>query len=405
MTHFYQGVLLCFFIIRFHVNLVKKPNTANPRRQHKSMNFRHKICSRELEGMKFLFLHDGELREMVVTLNGYDIEFRGAPPGRKKLGDLSSKQRKPCTMTYTSDQNNLQEVRQSLDQFCTKLHPFFDSRLIDFYREGFRATTLSSVPNGYREYTLLTKLHLAILMILLDNHVRTPSCEKALERLSQISLCSEPLDPNFEKVRDQEFFNLVLSLRNTLIKSTEHLPQFLSFQKFLEFDLSQILQSYRYTQLVLIHPSVTNPSELSTYGPHTMGQIVAGMIDLMASPHVVDQELGSIRTMLAIGQRMVRISNILATFQRELTEGDMTNELTSLAIEQNGWTPPSLTDQMGLGHKSLYKRLKRTLKAEHTHLFVQLERYIPLIKTFDVSQYKEGLRSVHRLHERMRFVL
>ena len=83
-----------------------------------------------------------------------------------------------------------------------------------------------------------------------------------------------------------------------------------------------------------------------------------------------------------MGQRAGRISNVLSTFERELAEGDISNELTSLG---------------GFGGAKI-------LETEIEQIYKEM-RETKNIKSFSVEEYTKGIQSLHALHFQLKEVI
>jgi hypothetical protein len=137
--------------------------------------------------------------------------------------------------------------------------------------------------------------------------------------------------------------------------------------------------------ILLIIQNTITPNYLSLFSPYNMGMVAAGMIDLMASPIFNKNELGVFREFLIKGQRMGRIGNLISTYERELNEKDVTNEIM-LDPAAAGVYQGILNDELNEGLKDLAKRASRF---KHTFM----------------KTYVEGLRSLHQLHLNMEGIL
>lgn len=104
------------------------------------------------------------------------------------------------------------------------------------------------------------------------------------------------------------------------------LPRGLELRSALAFDIHQFYQSNRYAALISSEPRLASLNEFRILGPHNMGLVAAWTIDLMASGRVDRLQYGRCREVFLLGQRAGRILNVLVTYERELAEGDQTND-------------------------------------------------------------------------------
>ncbi|HWU41821.1 MAG TPA: hypothetical protein VN132_00245, partial [Bdellovibrio sp.] len=149
------------------------------------------------------------------------------------------------------------------------------------------------------------------------------------------------------------------------------------------FDLTQFYSANRYSSLVTANPHLGSQLENRSYAHHNMGMIIVSMMDLMASKNLRESELGSIREVFLMSQRMGRIFNVLSTHERETNDGDVTGELANCRTEHER------------------EGTERSLREEILNLKDKIASYENRITTFSVSAYLNGLVKVQRLHEKM----
>ena len=152
------------------------------------------------------------------------------------------------------------------------------------------------------------------------------------------------------------------------------------------FDLKQFFLANQYCELLTDQPYLSNGLENRLYLHHNMGIVMAGMIDLMSLPDLNISELGQARALFLLGQRAGRISNVVTTYKREQQENDLTNELFAF----NGSKDFTFNFQL--------------LEQEIRTLFQQMYTY-KNIKTFSAVQYRNGIKSLHRLHMNLKGVI
>jgi hypothetical protein len=81
---------------------------------------------------------------------------------------------------------------------------------------------------------------------------------------------------------DKNIFELARFLFSELTKTLKIFTHFEAFKFILQFDIEQFYACNRYSSLIGIYPELQNLTESRILGPHNMGIIAAGMIDLMA---------------------------------------------------------------------------------------------------------------------------
>src|SRR4029078_686428 len=91
------------------------------------------------------------------------------------------------------------------------------------------------------------------------------------------------------------------------------------------YDLEQLLNTVRYSELVNQNLCLLNLVEHDLYSPHGLIITAFATIDLMCMPDFRFEELGRLRQMLWHADWMARIGNLVTTWQREMSDGDLTS--------------------------------------------------------------------------------
>lgn len=246
-----------------------------------------------------------------------------------------------------------------------------------FLPTGYRATTLSSVANEFHDWVLLAKVHLGMIVTLYDDFADNPERRNSrlLQELYKLNVDQDRSAPVHLSEEEQAVFELGRYLFSELTLLLKDLPHFDLLVGALRFDIEQFYSCNKYSELMSSLPVICNLEESRVLGAHNMGIVAAGTIDLMASPHLHASEIGKVREVLHLGQRMGRISNLVFTFNREISEGDATNEI-------------SISDNPESYRKSLLNEF--TMKAAEIRSRV--------LKTFSTEKYADGLEELHGLH-------
>jgi len=272
---------------------------------------------------------------------------------------------------------------------------------LEFLPTGYHKTTLSSVNKEYLSKTVYAKVHLGMLITLYDDFADNPnySNPELLEVLYKIPFEKQNRDCGVFYKHEESAIILAGYLVSSLYDILKSLPNYDTFIKIFKFDLMQFFQANRYSQLLTEYPYLMNGYENKHIIHHNMGMIAAGMIDLMASGLVDIKEMGAIRGVLNYGQRIGRICNVLNTVDREIEEGDVTNELINMASYKD-----YKKNEFSLRNIDLTIP-KALLSNERDKLYSELEKTIPTISTFDVSKYIDGLHHLQTLHEKLKGVI
>lgn len=284
----------------------------------------------------------------------------------------------------------IQTTLSEIEQAMAKIAPHRNFALFEkFLVQGYAAVTLDSVPEALFDDMLRAKLCLGTLITLYDDFADRPEQVNAplLDLLYRLRFGKRPpLRSTTDSLRPD-----VLDFANSLFVQIEEVLRSLSnyelFLELLNFDLSQFYSANQYASLVTANPDLNNQLENRLYAHHNMGMVIVAMMDLMASEKVNLKELGPMREVFLIGQRMGRIFNVLTTSKRESLDGDITGELATCKDE-----------------KDLRNR-ERKLRIEILSLRKQLAALDISITTFSVKSYLQGLMDVQNLHQKMEGVI
>ncbi len=283
----------------------------------------------------------------------------------------------------------LQHTLRDIHENMRELAPYRPAVLFnEFLVEGYSAVTLSSVSDTRALELLRAKLCLGTLITLYDDYADRPTqCDPdLLEMLYRLDF------EGGDSLSDLAPMNRrVLLFAKSLLAATADilrgLPHYAHFKEVLRFDLRQFYLANQYSSLLLANSDLGSTIENRLYVHHNMGMVLVAMMDLMATERIQFSELGLMREVFLMGQRMGRIFNVLTTRKREVADGDITGELATCSTEEEILWAES--------------RLRRELKC----LRRQILTYDRKIKTFSVAGYLEGLMKVQRLHERMEGII
>ncbi|MGZ3693091.1 MAG: hypothetical protein ACXWQO_02570 [Bdellovibrionota bacterium] len=251
-----------------------------------------------------------------------------------------------------------------------------------FLPTGYEQTTLSSVEPNLLQSVILAKVHLGMIITLFDDLADHPAHRNPdlLEELYGLNLERE-IQPSYRfpnPSKERRTMELARYLFAQLRESLQSFPNYERLAPALRFDIEQFYAANRHSELLAQFPSAGNLTESANLGPHNMGIVAAGTIDLMASQGLVLSELGRCREVFLLGQRLGRISNLLFTLKREIAEGDTTNEILI--------AKPALSE-------SEYRGL---LLSEFENKATKIRSFS--LETFHTGKYADGLERLHDLH-------
>lgn len=263
-----------------------------------------------------------------------------------------------------------------------------DRRLFtNFLVNGYKMTTLSSVPSKNSEDVVFAKVCLGMIITLYDDLADNPQYynPKLLRSLYLLNVGDMTSQRPILTEGDLATYNLARYLFLNLETSIRSFANYSSLVEILAFDIQHVFLANRYSELITANPSIRNMTESKILGPYNMGMVAAGMIDLMNSPFFDESEMGQIRECLIRGQRLGRIGNLVSTYRREIKEGDITNEIL---IDPNG-----------------ADNYKNILMKEFYEGLLEIKSFEGDVLSIDLKAYIEGLSKLYHLHVELEGVI
>lgn len=271
-----------------------------------------------------------------------------------------------------------------------------DALFTEFLPRGYTLMTLDTVPAAHAETLLMAKVRVGMLITLYDDLAdnprwHDPAALQALYRLpfAPAPPCAIPL------------VQLAATLWQEVMEALRPLPQHALLEAVFAFDLQQVYQAMRYSELLAHLPGLANQAENRTYLAHNMGLVLVGTMDLMALPRLDLSELGRIRRVFSGAQEVARLSNVLCTWPREVAEGDGTSELVALAREEGALGLDALGRLPTDAARALLAPQLAQLESAQERLMRDLEARAGAVQSFDARRYVAALAALHTLHRRL----
>lgn len=282
-----------------------------------------------------------------------------------------------------------------------------DELFTKFLPEGYAHTTLSSVDSIYYEQVMMSKIHLGMLITLLDDFADHPLYfnELLLNEMYKLPYHMQLIQTDHLS----SYENTIIQLANTLLKiilaNLSDLPNFKNLHALFKFDLLRIYQANHYSSLLTQYKQLFNSEELVSLRAFNMGIVIAGMIDIMGSVSFSMLELGSIRQILHLGQRYGSICNHIYTFEREFIEGDFTNEVLVKGLERHFISPLDLNNYSIHQIMTKLSPIFLELKIEQQTILDRILQFNSSLNTFSCQQYVEGLLALNILHASLQEII
>jgi len=202
---------------------------------------------------------------------------------------------------------------------------------------------LSSVPDRHHGAVREQKLLLTIYYTLLDDLADVHGDRTTFIAARLLPFGVTPSSDEWTGV-DDDYLSLAERAWTATRERLESAPRADEFWSLFTFDLQQPLTAMHYGCLVREYPQVLTETDTDVYDQHNMAQFSYADIDIMHSPAFEQSDLGGVREVVWAAQRLARISNWVATWERELAEGDPTSAVVVRALRDGVVSLSDVTD-------------------------------------------------------------
>jgi hypothetical protein len=206
-------------------------------------------------------------------------------------------------------------------------------RNIDYFawiHDVYSWITLPSVSFDWKRVLGEDKTKLTIFDILADDLAdnRTTRSYSLLQEFAEI-----PWKEKAGAAGTSVYLDVGRRIWDDSLSSVSCYPRFKEFERILYFDLRQVLSSMMYSYLANTE-GIENPIETSFYSSYGCLVEVAVDLDLMCSPAFDMRELGLVRTVACLAQKVAHVGNMMTTYPSEVLESDVSSPIVSLALRK-----------------------------------------------------------------------
>lgn len=236
--------------------------------------------------------------------------------------------------------------------------------------------TLPSVSFECKKFLGEDKTKLTVFDILVDDladNYETRSYP-LLERLAAI-----PWDATGGLTGEDRYLGVARKIWHDSIASLSNYPRFKEFERVFYFDMRQVLSSMMYSYLANT-ANIENPIETNFYSAYGCLVEVAIDMDLMCSPAFDMKELGPMRTVAGLAQKVAHVGNLLTTYPSEIAERDVSSPIISLAL-RNG-----LIRKDELGDPTILPRVSKLEWVFKNKAYTYIRK---------VAEYEKQIRSIN----------
>jgi hypothetical protein len=243
---------------------------------------------------------------------------------------------------------------------------------------------LPCIDLDFRETLVEDKTKLTIYDVLIDDVADNSQMrsEWHLEQFLQIPW-------NYDSTYVNEYVEAGRRIWKSCIESIENYPRFEEFERLFYFDLRQVLSSMEYSYLVNTM-GMDNPLEDRYYLSHGCMVILHCDMDLMCSPDFNTDDLGNMRRIFHIIQRIAHIGNILNTYPREIEERDFSSSIISRAIRRG----IIREDQLSIENLSMFQGLEEEYKREVWVLLEDIQAIEDQVESVNIRGFSEKMEHV-----------
>lgn len=270
----------------------------------------------------------------------------------------------------------------------------------------FPKFTLSCVPPSHVDQLRDHKLVGLMFVSVLDDIAEMHGDRATFEEAAKLPFDHQSANADREGV-DEEVLSFGRFLWDRFAPALCQAPRTAEFEELFRFNLKQVLNAIDFSFVANEDVALVNGSDLQTYDAHNMMLYTFADIDIVHSPTFDRSELPTLRRVLERAQRMVRIGNWVTTWQRELSEADLSSGIVVHAIENDIVSADELAALRRGPDEATVATIAETIQ-DHRVEEVFLSRWREElacardlegdIDSVDIESYLDGIETVMRYH-------
>lgn len=266
--------------------------------------------------------------------------------------------------------------------------------------------TLSSVPPKYEQTARDAKTAASMFVVLADDLGERDRDKATLEEVSKIPFEWQAVNDDRTDV-DEAVLSVAEHIWSRFEGMSEGAPRRAEFADVLSFDVTQTLNSIKYSYLVNENLGMANRREHWIYECNNMMLFPYADVELMFSPAFDRSDLSVVRQTVRRAQRMARIGNWITTWERELDEGDFTSGVVVAALANDLVTSDDLSALQNGGDREAHRRIVDAVKENGIEQDLldawsrnhrEARDLVSQTTSVDLEEYLDGMETVLQYH-------
>ncbi len=252
--------------------------------------------------------------------------------------------------------------------------------------------TLSCVNEEEKERIITLKIISTISVLIFDDFGDEDQDLASILEAMKLPYHSHQIQIENISSKNRDLFALAMETWQYYLSVIETYPRFAQFKDIIVYNYTQMVNSCLHSCLKNLHPAFINYVEAEIYEPHTMFMVFFTDTDLVATKKIITKEIGLMRELFWRSQRMGRIANCIATWQRELNSNDLSSNFLSFSVIHQNIDPDLLLKQKNnIKHLVSIKETESYFYSQWQTYYTEILNLGANIKTFDVEQFLYGI--------------
>lgn len=226
----------------------------------------------------------------------------------------------------------------------------------------YRTVKLGVLPiidKKYKKSLPRMKILIILFVALLDDIPDRYNLQnkKLLNELLKVPFDATSIKFNQLNQKERGYVRFTIKVFRHIKSNLKKYPRYKEFRDIFEYDITQFLNTIRYSYLVNKNPCLMNKTEYWVYLCHNMQIMISVTVDLMCSSRFNIRELGIMREIVWEMQKMARVNNWITTWEREVKDRDFTSGVFPYAISSQNLNFEDILKMKR--DKTLIKKIKK----------------------------------------------